>query len=44
MRDGEIVVRFDEEPLDFVAAVTAMLGHCMTEADLSFKIRRGTGT
>jgi simple sugar transport system ATP-binding protein len=37
MRDGEIVGRFDEKPLNYEAAVTAMLGHGMTEADLSFK-------
>ncbi|MCF6232255.1 MAG: sugar ABC transporter ATP-binding protein [Rhodobacteraceae bacterium] len=37
MRDGEIVGRFDQKPLDYEAAVHAMLGHGMTEADLSFK-------
>jgi simple sugar transport system ATP-binding protein len=37
MRDGEIVGRFDQKPLDYEAAVHAMLGHGMTEANLSFK-------
>lgn len=34
MRDGEIVGRFDEKPLDYEAAVNAMLGHKMADAVL----------
>lgn len=34
MRDGAISGTFDEHPLDFEAAVTAMLGHAMTEVDI----------
>ncbi|QBF33948.1 sugar ABC transporter ATP-binding protein [Thalassococcus sp. S3] len=34
MRDGEISGLFDEAPLDYEAAVTAMLGHRMTEVDI----------
>jgi simple sugar transport system ATP-binding protein len=35
MRDGAISGVFDTEPLDFEAAVTAMLGHSMTEVDVT---------
>lgn len=34
MRDGAISGVFDAEPLDFEAAVTAMLGHRMNEVDI----------
>lgn len=34
MRDGEISGVFDESPLDFDGAVTAMLGHSMTGVDI----------
>lgn len=34
MRDGAISGVFDTEPLDFEAAVTAMLGHRMNEVDI----------
>jgi len=37
MRDGEIVGRFDEKPLDYQAAVNAMLGHSMADAHLDIK-------
>jgi simple sugar transport system ATP-binding protein len=37
MRDGEIVGRFDEKPLDYSAAVNAMLGHGMTDVDLDIQ-------
>jgi len=37
MRDGKIVGRFDEKPLDYEAAVTAMLGHGMTRSNLTFQ-------
>lgn len=37
MRDGEIVGRFADKPLDYEAAVNAMLGHGLTDADLRFK-------
>ena len=35
MRDGEISGVFEGENLDYEAAVTAMLGHAMTEVDVS---------
>ena len=35
MRDGAISGTFDTEPLDYEAAVTAMLGHRMTEVDVT---------
>jgi len=41
MRDGEIVGRFDEKPLDYQAAVNAMLGHKMLDATLE---HRSAGT
>jgi simple sugar transport system ATP-binding protein len=34
MRDGEISGVFDQSPLDFDGAVTAMLGHSMTGVDI----------
>ena len=34
MRDGEISGSFDQSPLDFDGAVTAMLGHSMTDVDI----------
>ncbi|WP_068416587.1 sugar ABC transporter ATP-binding protein [Labrenzia sp. OB1] len=34
MRDGTISGFFDTEPLDYVGAVNAMLGHQMTEVDI----------
>lgn len=34
MRDGAISGLFETEPLDYVGAVTAMLGHQMTEVDI----------
>ena len=34
MRDGKISGRFSEKPLDYEAAVTAMIGHKMTEVDV----------
>lgn len=34
MRDGAISGVFDTEPLDYVGAVNAMLGHQMTEVDI----------
>ncbi len=34
MRDGEIVGCFDEKPLDYAAAVNAMLGHGITDINL----------
>ena len=37
MRDGEIVGRFFEKPLDYEAAVNAMLGHGLTDVDLEFQ-------
>ncbi|WP_227268220.1 sugar ABC transporter ATP-binding protein [Roseobacter weihaiensis] len=40
MRDGAISGVFDTRPLDYEAAVTAMLGHRMNEVD----IRQRTGT
>jgi len=36
MRDGEIVGRFLDKPLDYNAAVNAMLGHGLTDVDLDF--------
>ncbi|MCR9108980.1 sugar ABC transporter ATP-binding protein [uncultured Marivita sp.] len=35
MRDGAISGSFDSKPLDYEAAVTAMLGHRMTEVDVA---------
>lgn len=35
MRDGAISGLFEEAPLDYEAAVTAMLGHRMTEVDIA---------
>ena len=35
MRDGEISGVFDQSPLDFDGAVTAMLGHRMTDVDIA---------
>jgi len=40
MRDGAISGVFENQPLDYEAAVTAMLGHRMTEVD--FIARNGT--
>jgi len=37
MRDGEITGRFDEKPLDYQAAVNAMLGHRMEDVALDIK-------
>lgn len=37
MRDGEIVGTFEDKPLDYEAAVNAMLGHKMSEVDLDIK-------
>ncbi|MFT7594296.1 MAG: simple sugar transport system ATP-binding protein [Paracoccaceae bacterium] len=37
MRDGEIVGRFFDKPLDYEAAVNAMLGHGLTDFNLAFK-------
>ncbi len=37
MRDGEITGRFDEKPLNYEAAVNAMLGHRMADATLDIK-------
>ena len=37
MRDGEITGRFSEKPLDYEAAVIAMLGHGMSDIDLDIK-------
>ncbi|MFK7792474.1 MAG: sugar ABC transporter ATP-binding protein [Devosiaceae bacterium] len=34
MRDGQISGTFETEPLDYEGAVTAMLGHAMTAADI----------
>ena len=34
MRDGAISGNFDQSPLDYDAAVTAMLGHRMTDVDI----------
>ena len=34
MRDGKISGQFSEKPLDYEAAVTAMIGHRMTEVDV----------
>ncbi len=41
MRDGLISAVFEEKPLDYEAAVTAMLGHRMNEVD--FTVQRGSG-
>lgn len=35
MRDGAISGVFDQQPLDYDNAVTAMLGHAMTDVDIS---------
>jgi len=35
MRDGAIASVFDQKPLSYDTAVTAMLGHAMTEVDIS---------
>lgn len=35
MRDGEISGQFDTAPLDYEGAVTAMLGHRMTDVDIA---------
>ncbi len=35
MRDGAISGEFDTQPLDYEGAVTAMLGHRMTEVDIT---------
>lgn len=35
MRDGMIVQQFEEKPLDYEGAVRAMLGHEITEVDIS---------
>ncbi|MDW3223389.1 MAG: sugar ABC transporter ATP-binding protein [Paracoccaceae bacterium] len=40
MRDGAISGLFDTEPLDYAAAVTAMLGHRMTDVDVT--VQSGT--
>ncbi len=34
MRDGSISGVFDQQPLDYDSAVTAMLGHAMTDVDI----------
>ena len=34
MRDGEISGHFDQSPLDYDGAVTAMLGHAMTDVNI----------
>lgn len=39
MRDGQISGTFEEEPLDYEGAVTAMLGHAMTAVDISIPKR-----
>ena len=36
MRDGQIVGVFEDKPLDYNAAVNAMLGHGLTDVDLDF--------
>lgn len=41
MRDGQISGLFESQPLDLAGAVTAMLGHAMTDVDLT--INEGTG-
>jgi len=38
MRDGEIVGRFTEKPLDYEAAVNAMLGYGMADANMVHKL------
>lgn len=35
MRDGAISAVFDQTPLDYDGAITAMLGHAMTEVDIN---------
>ncbi|MGQ7848302.1 sugar ABC transporter ATP-binding protein [Granulosicoccus sp. 3-233] len=35
MRDGAISGVFDQQPLDYDSAVTSMLGHAMTDVDIS---------
>lgn len=37
MRDGEITGTFDEKPLNYEAAVSAMLGHSMEDIDLDIQ-------
>ena len=37
MRDGEITGTFEQKPLDYEAAVNAMLGHSMTDVDLDIQ-------
>ena len=37
MRDGEITGRFEDKPLNYEAAVNAMLGHGLTDVDLDIK-------
>lgn len=39
MRDGQISGIFEDEPLDYEGAVTAMLGHAMTAVDISIPDR-----
>lgn len=39
MRDGQISGVFEEEPLDYEGAVTAMLGHAMTAVDIAIPER-----
>lgn len=39
MRDGQISGLFEDEPLDYEGAVTAMLGHAMTAVDISIPDR-----
>ena len=35
MRDGQITGTFEDAPLDYEGAVTAMLGHAMTQVDIN---------
>jgi len=35
MRDGQIVQQFEQKPLDYAGAVRAMLGHEITEVDIT---------
>ncbi|WP_435230047.1 sugar ABC transporter ATP-binding protein [Pseudopelagicola sp. nBUS_20] len=37
MRDGEITGHFEQKPLDYEAAVNAMLGHGMSDVDLDIR-------
>lgn len=37
MRDGEISGTFEQNPLDYDGAVTAMLGHAMTDIDIDIQ-------